>query len=66
MPVKREHQRNGVVLPRISDGLPDDLLMTEMNAVKNADGEAGFTAAGLQVFGGMDDLHDLEVKQVTS
>ena len=45
MPVEGEHQRNGVVLPRVGDGLADDPLMAEVDAVKNADGQAGFTTA---------------------
>jgi hypothetical protein len=57
MPVERDHQRNGVVLVRVGDGLANDLLMTKMNAVKNADGQADFAAAGLQFFCGMDDFH---------
>ena len=42
MPVERNHQRNGVVLARVGDGLADDLLMAEMDAVKKADGQADF------------------------
>ena len=34
MPVKRQHQRDGVVLARVGDGLPDDLLVAEMHAVE--------------------------------
>ena len=45
MPVKRHRQRNGVVLARIGDGLADDLLMAEMHAVKEADGQADLAAA---------------------
>jgi len=65
MPIKCDYQRNGIVLPRVGDGLADDLLMAEMNAVENADGHADLAAAGLQFFGGMDDLHNLEVKWTT-
>ena len=57
VPVERDHQRNGVVLPRVGDGLADDLLMAEMNAVENADGQADFATAGLQFVCGMDDFH---------
>ena len=49
MPVKRQHQRDGVVLARVGDGLPDDLLMAEMHAVKHADGQADLAAARLPV-----------------
>jgi hypothetical protein len=35
------------VLARVGDGLPDDLLVAEMHAVENADGQADLAAAGL-------------------
>ena len=54
MPVKRDHQREGVVLARVGDGLPDDLLVAEMHAVENADGQADLAAA-VPVLGGLDD-----------
>ena len=57
MPVERDHQRDGVVLARVGDGLADDLLMAEVDAVKKADGQADFAAAGLQFICGMDDFH---------
>ena len=57
MPVKGEHQRDGVVLARIGDGLPDDLLVAEMHAVKNADGQADLAAAGVEFVRGVDDFH---------
>jgi len=37
------------------------LLMTEVDAVKNADGQADFAAAGLQFVCGMDDIHHAEL-----
>ncbi len=40
------------MLPRIGDGLPDDLLMAEMHAVKHADGQADLAAAVAQLVGG--------------
>ena len=33
------------MLPRIGDGLADDLLMTQMHAVKETDGQADFAPA---------------------
>ena len=47
VPVERDHQRQGVMLPRVGDGLADDLLVTEMDAVKKADGQADLFAAWL-------------------
>ena len=46
MPVKSEDERDGVVLAGVGDGLPDDLLVAEMHAVKNADGQADFFSPG--------------------
>ena len=57
MPVEGQHQRNGIVLARIGDGLPDDLLVAEMHAVKKADGQADLAAAGLEFIGGANDFH---------
>ena len=57
MPVKREHQREGVVLARVGDGLADDLLVAEVDAVKKADGQADLAAAGFQFFGGVNQFH---------
>ncbi len=36
------------VLAGVRDGLPDDLLVAEMHAVKYADGQADFFSARLQ------------------
>jgi hypothetical protein len=52
--VERDDQRDTFVLSGIGHGLPDDLLMAEMNAVKDTYGEADFLAARLQ-FAGMVD-----------
>jgi hypothetical protein len=57
MPVERNHQRDGVVLVRIGDGLPDDLLMAKMDAIENADGQADFAPGWLQLVCGVDDFH---------
>jgi hypothetical protein len=57
MAVKSDHEGGRVVLPRIGDHLPDDLLVAEMHAVENADGHAGLAAAVAQLVGGMDDFH---------
>ena len=50
MPVERDDEREGVVLARVGDGLPDDLLVAEMHAVENADGQADLAAAGASSF----------------
>ncbi len=46
-----------VVLARVGDRLPDDLLVAEMNAVEHADGQADPAAAVAQIVRGMDELH---------
>jgi hypothetical protein len=38
MPVKRDHECEPFLLPGIVDGLPYDLLVSEMDAVKKTDG----------------------------
>ncbi len=45
MAVKGDDERDRIVLPRVGDGLPDDLLVAEMHAVKHADGQADLAAA---------------------
>jgi len=57
VPVKRDYQRNGVVLTCIGDGLADDLLMAEVDAVKKADGQADLAPGRLQFICGVDDFH---------
>src|SRR6185503_5812212 len=53
MLVERENERERVVLSAVGDGLADDLLMAEMHAVEEADGEADLFTAGLQLGGGV-------------
>ena len=57
VPVERDHQRNGVVLTRVGDGLADDLLMTEVDAVKNADGQANLAVAVAKFICTVNDVH---------
>jgi hypothetical protein len=45
------------MLPRVGDCLADDLLVTKMHAVKNADGEADLAAAVAKFICGADDFH---------
>src|SRR6266849_2592122 len=40
VPVKSYNQCGGLVLARISDGLPDDLLMTQMHPIEKTNCEA--------------------------
>jgi hypothetical protein len=45
------------MLARIGDGLPDDLLMAKVDAVKKTDGQAGFTAAVAKLICMVNDFH---------
>ena len=47
------------VLPRISDGLPDDLLVPKMHAIKHADGKADFPSASGKLSCGVNEFHCL-------
>ena len=55
--IKRQDQGKTLMLARIADGLPDNLLMPKMHAVKEADGEADFPVAGLHFGCGVDEIH---------
>jgi hypothetical protein len=59
MLVKRDDQGNGFVLAGVIDGLADDLLMPQMHAVKDADGEADFTLGNIQLIDLLNYLHRL-------
>ena len=48
---------------RISNRLPDDLLVAEMNPVKNADGQANLAAALGKLIGDLNDLHTRLTRQ---
>src|ERR1700683_2130706 len=58
MPVKSQNDCNRIVLTRIRNCLPDDLLMSKMHAVEKTDRKADFFAFGLQFICGVDDFHD--------
>ena len=62
MLVKCDHHRLRIVLPRIADGLPDDLLGPEMDAIKHADGQADLAAAVAQFVGGVNDVHASRIR----
>jgi hypothetical protein len=57
MPVERHHQGQRLVLARVGDRLPDDLLVAQMHAVKHANSQADLAGAWIQLVGGMDDFH---------
>ena len=55
--IKSNDQCNRFVLARVADGLADNLLVTQMHAIKEADGHANFAARGFQFTRGVDDGH---------
>ena len=57
MLIKCEDERDGIVLARVRDRLADDLLMTEMHAIKHADGQADFPSARGKFSCSVDDFH---------
>ncbi len=58
MTIESNDDGNGFMLLRIRDGLADDLLVAEMDAVENSNGDADFKCAGFQFVGGADDIHN--------
>src|ERR1051326_250932 len=57
MPIKRNHQRNACVLPRIGYRLPDNLLVAQMDSIKKPNGQADLAPARLQILCCVDNLH---------
>ena len=57
MPIEGEHEREGIVLARVGNGLPDDLLMAQMDAVEKTDGQTDLAAGRFQLIGGVNDIH---------
>ena len=57
MPVERDDKTDRFLLPGVGDGLPDDLLVPEMNAVEEADRQADLAAPGIQFRRGVNDIH---------
>jgi hypothetical protein len=46
----------------VAEGLPDDLLVPQMRAVKEPDGQADLAARGLQFLRVMDDSHQSNIR----
>ncbi len=57
MPIEGQHECEGVVLVRVGNGLPDDLLVPQMDAVKKTNGQADFAAGRLQLIRGVNNVH---------
>jgi hypothetical protein len=57
MTVKRDDKRDGVVPACVAHGLPDDLLMAEVYAVKETNGKTDFAAWRIQFSRGIDYRH---------
>lgn len=57
MAVKGHNQSQAVVLSCVCQRLSDDLLVTEMHAIKNTNRKADLAASGLQIGSFADELH---------
>src|SRR6266542_4244187 len=57
MAVKGEHHRQRFILLGIGQGLPDDLLVTQMHAIEDADGHADLPARGSQLRRRVENVH---------
>lgn len=57
MAIKGDDDGNGFVLLRVGNCLTNDLLMTEMDAIEDADADADFALAGLEFSGSANDIH---------
>ena len=57
MAIKRHDHGERLVLLRIGDGLPDDLLVPKMHAVEHSDGHADVARAGREIAGCAQNLH---------
>ena len=57
MAVEGDDGRNGLLARGVGDGLAEDVLVAEVNAVENADGRADRARAGLQGGGIGNDFH---------
>ena len=60
MAVERDDQRHRFLLPGVGNRLPDDLLVPQVHAVKDTDGQADLSGARLQFVGGVDEFHSLK------
>ena len=59
MAVEGDDQCDAAMLVRVGDGLPDDLLVPEMHAVEDADGETDLASVRLEFGGLADQLHGI-------
>src|SRR5207237_10790915 len=61
--IESEDHRHGLMLASISDGLFDDLLVAEVDAVEKADRQTNAPIGGLQFGSGMGDFHAPRVRE---
>ncbi len=54
MAIKGDDERDGIVLVSVGDRLADDLLVAEMDAVEDANGQTDFAAGGRKFGSGVD------------
>ena len=61
MLIESDDERDGLMAPSIANCLPDDLLVSQVDAIEKADCQTHFFAGRLQFAGGADELHRLAV-----
>ncbi len=57
MAIESNDQRKTLVLARIGDRLPDNLLMPQMHPIEKPNRKADLALACVQIFCRMDDIH---------
>jgi hypothetical protein len=62
MLVERDDHGEGLMLPGVSERLPDDLLMPQMDTIEYSDGHADFSACWLQIRRRMNYVHAASLK----
>lgn len=61
MAIECDDNGNGFVLLRVGNGLANNLLVAEMNAVEHANRDADFALAGVEFVGRADDVHGFTI-----
>jgi hypothetical protein len=57
VPVECDYQSYRLVLSGVGEGLPNDLLMSEVHTVEETDGQADLAASRVEFLRGVDDSH---------
>jgi hypothetical protein len=57
MAIESDNERNTLVLARIGNRLPNNLLMSQMHAIEKPNRKADLAFLGFQIYCRMDDIH---------